>query len=227
MRLASQLENLLTRVRAIPRRRLISYALVLVGVALLSYVAAEYYGMFHAQRQLARQFAEQQEQSAAQQTTHASSAAAPPSSPANGLMRLVIPRINLDAIVVEGSSRRALMRGPGHLETTAYPGDEGNVVITAHRDTFFRHIYELNKDDVIQVQRNGMTYLYQVTGKKIVEPTDLAVAAPTKDARLTLITCYPTYFIGPAPERLVVFSRLLSQADEMQLQKTAAPAPVQ
>jgi len=217
-------KGILERLNRIPRRRLVAYTLVAVGIALLSYVSAEYLEMYAAQRELARQFAEQQERQAARQNAQVNSQAASPTQRANGLMRLSIAKINLDAIVVEGSGRRALLRGPGHLEATAYPGDEGNVVITAHRDTFFRHIYELNKGDVIQVQRNWATYLYEVTGKKVVEPTDLSVAAPSKDARPTLITCYPTYFIGPAPERLVVFSRLRPSTGESTLEKTVPPA---
>jgi sortase A len=89
------------------------------------------------------------------------------------------------------------------------PGEPGNAVITAHRDTFFRHIYELDKGDEIQVRRNGRLFTYQVTGKKVVPPQDLSVIKQTTDSQLTLITCYPTYYIGPAPERLVVFSRLV------------------
>src|SRR5262249_13937678 len=90
----------------------------------------------------------------------------------------------------------------------------GNAVITAHRDTFFRHIFELEKGDEINIQRDGQVYRYEVTGKKVVAPTDLSVIRPTPDAQLTLITCYPTYYIGPAPERLVVFSKLVTPGGE-------------
>jgi sortase A len=126
------------------------------------------------------------------------------------LTRLVIPKINLEAIVVEGTDRQQLIAGPGHITDTAMPGETGNAVITAHRDTFFRHIFELEKGDEITVQRAGRAFRYEVTGKKIVPPTDLSVLRPTPDAQLTLITCYPVYYIGPAPERLVVFSRLVA-----------------
>jgi sortase A len=125
------------------------------------------------------------------------------------LTRLVIPKIDVDAIVVEGASRRELSEGPGHMKETAQPGENGNAVITAHRDTFFRHIYELNKGDQIQVRRSGRSFTYEVTGKKIVMPEDISVIKSTNDPRLTLITCYPTYYIGPAPKRLVVFSKLV------------------
>jgi sortase A len=133
-----------------------------------------------------------------------------PISPDQLLTRLQIPKIQLDAIVVEGASRRELSEGPGHMKETAQPGETGNAVITAHRDTFFRHIYELNKGDQIQVRRSGRSFTYEVTGKKIVMPEDISVIKSTNDPRLTLITCYPTYYIGPAPKRLVVFSKLVN-----------------
>jgi sortase A len=92
------------------------------------------------------------------------------------------------------------------------PGQTGNAVITGHRDTFFRHIYELVKGDKIQVRRAGSVFTYEVTGKKIVMPEDVSVIRQTPDPQLTLITCYPTYYIGPAPKRLVVFSKLVDSS---------------
>src|SRR5450432_741393 len=108
------------------------------------------------------------------------------------------------------------------MKLTAEPGETGNAVITGHRDTFFRHIYELNKGDQIQVRRSGRTFTYEVTGKKIVMPEDVSVIKSTTDAQLTLITCYPTYYIGPAPKRLVVFSKLVES--DGQPMKQAAQA---
>jgi len=140
------------------------------------------------------------------------------------LTRVVIPKINLDAIVVEGASRKELSEGPGHMKQTAAPGEPGNAVITGHRDTFFRHIYELNKGDDIMVRRNGKVFRYEVTGKKIVMPEDVAVLKQTPDAQLTLITCYPTYYIGPAPKRLVVFSKLVESSSDVPAQAMARGA---
>ena len=125
------------------------------------------------------------------------------------LTRIRVPKIGMDAIVVEGASVKELSEGPGHMRETAEPGEAGNAVITGHRDTFFRHIYELTKGDQIQVQRNGRNFTYEVTSQKIVKPEDISLINPTTDSRLTLITCYPTYYIGPAPKRLVVFSKLV------------------
>jgi sortase A len=124
------------------------------------------------------------------------------------LTRLLIPKISLDAIVAEGTSHEQLLKGPGHVEQTALPGERGNSVIAGHRDTFFRHIFELNPGDKIVVQRNGRSFRYEVTGKKIVKPEDTSVISPSTEAELTLLTCYPAHYVGPAPERLAVVARL-------------------
>jgi sortase A len=188
-------------------------ALLIVGAILLVYVSFEYGSMFYQQRQLSAQW-ERQNQPAT---------AAPPKAqdPRDQVTRLSIPSIDLDAIVVEGTSRRQLAIAPGHMTDTPSPGENGNSVITAHRDTFFRHIYELKKGDEIVVRRGGKSFQYLVERKYVVQPTDLGVLRPTTDARLTLITCYPTYYVGPAPERLVVTAKL---ANPGATTATAAPA---
>ncbi len=175
---------------------------MLAGAVLLLYVAVQYGTMYREQRRLTREW-EQQNQAAAVARRQA----------ANGLTKVTIPKIKLDAVVVEGTGRKQLLLGPGHMTDTPAPGEAGNSVITAHRDTFFRHIYELNKGDDIEVRRNGKLFTYEVTGKKIVQPEDLSVLRQSKEKRLTLITCYPTYYIGPAPERLVVFAKLVEQPE--------------
>jgi sortase A len=176
----------------------LSIVLTVVGVFLLGFVGSEYYGMYSEQKRLTQEWEQQNAPTEPGQTRPA----------ADGLTRVEIPKISLEAIVVEGASRKQLKLGPGRIKSSAIPGEVGNSVITAHRDTFFRHIYELTKGDDILIRRNGEVYRYRVTGKKIVDPSDVSVLKPTKDAQLTLITCYPTYFIGPAPERLVIFSKL-------------------
>ena len=108
-------------------------------------------------------------------------------------------------------SHRALTLGPGHLQYSAIPGDVGNSVIAGHRDTFFRHISELKTGDDIYVERRGRQFHYVVTGKRVVQPSDLSVLDSSSEARLTLITCYPVYYIGPAPERLVIVATLAKQ----------------
>ena len=189
---------------------------VIAGAVLLLYVGIQYGTMFTEQQRLEREFAAQNVPAALRQ------ASVPATSAEDMLTRVSAPRIGLDAIVVEGTSRQQLLVGPGHLTGSALPGENGNVVITGHRDTFFRHIYELTKGDEITVERNGETFHYVVTGKKIVEPEDVSVIRPTDEARLTLITCYPTYYIGPAPERLVVFATLVKQEPASPTRVTSA-----
>ncbi len=193
-------------------RRALSPALLVLGIVLVGYVGAQYAHMYAEQRHLAQQWQKQQVQSQKphEQLTPASASKVED----DGLTRLSVPKIGLDSVVVQGTSYKALLVGPGHMTDTPAPGDEGNSVITGHRDTFFRHIHELDKGDTLLVQRDGKIFKYEVTGKKVVEPEDLSVLRPAKDHRLTLITCYPTYYLGPAPKRLVVFSKMIDEAAE-------------
>jgi len=176
-----------------------------IGIVLLLYVGEQYGMMFAEQRRLAHEWERQKNVALSAPQPVATS------GEENNLTRLQIPKINLDAVIVEGTRHRQLAVAPGHMTDTPAPGEAGNAVITGHRDTFFRHIYELQKGDSIIVQRDGKTFNFEVTGKQVVEPDDLSVIRPSEDSRLTLVTCYPTYYIGPAPERLVVFSKLKLQ----------------
>jgi sortase A len=215
-RLTEGTQALQRKLRPYLNRGVVSLLLIAAGVALLGYVAGEYWGMYRSQRRLEAEWE--------RQAAGASKPGRATISPDQMLTRVVIAKIGMDAIVVEGASRKALSAGPGHMKETAMPGETGNAVITAHRDTFFRHIYELVKGDQIQVRRNGRVFTYEVTGKRIVQPDDTSVLKQTSDPQLTLITCYPTYYIGPAPERLVVFSRLVGSSDYGQPGKQAAQA---
>ncbi|PYX80637.1 MAG: hypothetical protein DMG66_02580 [Acidobacteria bacterium] len=181
-----------------PRRQLLSQLFVIAGLGLLTYVLIQYASMYAGQKQLQQRWAQQ----------NSSSPVSTPAASDDGLTRLSIPRISLDAVIVEGISYRKLAIAPGHIPGTPLPGEAGNSVISAHRDTFFRHIYELKKGDDVIVRRLGKVYTFTVTGKKITNPDDVSVMRPTTESQLTLITCYPTYYIGPAPERLVVFAKL-------------------
>ena len=174
--------------------------LISLGILLSAYVGGTYAWMYHEQRSLLHQW----------QVSNASGGDRVPAE-ANALTRILIPKIKLDAVITEGTSHTALTLGPGHLKDSVTPGDVGNSVIAAHRDTFFRHIYELNAGDDIYVERHGKQFHYVVTEKRVVQPTDVSVLDNSSEARLTLITCYPVYFVGPAPERLVIFAKLAKQ----------------
>ncbi len=200
-------------------RRNTATLLVVLGALLLAYVGFEYTQMYWGQKRLEDEWARQQQQQTPQRN---SGSVKPAALKDDGLTRLSIPSISFDAVVVEGTSHHALLLGPGHLEDTPAPGEAGNSVISGHRDTFFRHIHELEKGDKIVVQRNGKEFHYEVTGKHIVDPTDISVLKASKDAELTLITCYPTYYIGPAPERLIVTSKLVDNSAQSSLSPAAA-----
>jgi sortase A len=193
-------------------KKFVSPVFLVLGLALLGYVGSEYYGMHREQQRLRSEWEQQQGQR--------TSAAVKTEQPVDdGLIRLDIPKIELSAIVVDGTTRKQLKNGPGRILGTPLPGEKGNSVISAHRDTFFRHIYELKSGDEINVQRNGQSLRFEVTGKKIVDPDDLSVLRQTDETQLTLITCYPTYYIGPAPQRLVVFSKLVESGKALAEQR--------
>ena len=120
------------------------------------------------------------------------------------IAELSIPRIHLSTVVLQGSDDRTLMHAPGHLESTALPGHEGNVVIAGHRDTFFRPLRHIKKGDEIVLHTPQARFQYRVTSLRVVHPQDLSVLEPTDESVLTLITCYPFWVLGPAPDRFVV-----------------------
>lgn len=183
-------------------RRLGSLILLCIGVLLFAYVGGNYVLMYAKQRSLMRQWESQN-----------SRPLFPASAPTeNRLTRLSIPKVDLDVVILEGTSNETLALGPGHLTNSAFPGEPGNSVIAAHRDTFFRRVDELKQGDDVYVQRDGRRYHYVVTTKRVVVPTDLTVLNNTGGSQLTMITCYPIHFIGPAPERLVVFAKLAKVA---------------
>ena len=132
---------------------------------------------------------------------------------ANSLTKISIPRIQLEDVVLEGASSHSLLLGPAHLADTAEPGASGNVVIAGHRDTFFRHVHSLRYGDDIYIVRGGKRFHYVVRSRRIVEPTNLSVLRQTNDGELTLITCYPTHAIGPAPQRLIIVAKLIREPD--------------
>jgi LPXTG-site transpeptidase (sortase) family protein len=112
--------------------------------------------------------------------------------------------VQLSVVVLHGSDPRTLRRGPGHLEGTALPGESGNAVIAGHRDTFFRPLRDVRRgDDVFVTTPLGRLH-YRVTSLRVVHPRDLRVLRPTRQATLTLITCYPFWVLGDAPDRYVV-----------------------
>jgi sortase A len=117
---------------------------------------------------------------------------------------LTIPSIHLEAPIFEGTSELALNRGIGRIEGTADVGAAGNLGLAGHRDGFFRPLKDVSVGDAIVVESLDGTMRYRITELRVVEPTDVQVLAPTESHTLTLVTCYPFYFIGEAPQRYIV-----------------------
>ena len=118
--------------------------------------------------------------------------------------RIEIPRLDLSAIVFEGTSDGTLARGVGHLMGSAGPGEHGNLVLAGHRDTFFRDLRGIRKGDEVTITAPGGEFQYQVESTAIVQPDQTEVLKSDGGATLTLITCYPFRYVGNAPERFVV-----------------------
>lgn len=127
--------------------------------------------------------------------------------PQGPLGRLEVPRLKLSAVVEEGVGEDILAVSVGHVPGTALPGSAGNAAFAAHRDTFFRPLKDLRMHDEISYTTSKGTYRYRVEGWKIVDPSRVDVLRPDGRPRLTLITCYPFYFVGHAPKRFVVEAR--------------------
>lgn len=120
------------------------------------------------------------------------------------LGRMEIPRLGMSMIVAEGTGEATLRRAGGHIAGTALPGHPGNIGIAGHRDTLFRPLRNIRQDDVITVTTLQGEYQYRVVSTKIVSPTDVTVLTSDRQEILTLVTCYPFYFVGPAPDRFIV-----------------------
>ena len=117
---------------------------------------------------------------------------------------LRIPKIRLEVAVLPGTDDRTLDRGAGHIEDTALPGAPGNSGIAGHRDGFFRGLKDIGAGDVIELDTLAGKQVFRVERTWIVEPEDVSVLDPTPAESLTLVTCYPFYFIGSAPQRFIV-----------------------
>ncbi len=170
------------------------------------------------------------------------------SRPSEGslLGRVEIGRLNLAAMVREGVDAKTLSMAVGHVPTTALPGQAGNFAIAAHRDTLFRALKDIKKSDLVKFESASGTYTYEVVSTKIVKPSDVSVLQPDgglspataassggseaeNNKLLTMITCYPFYYVGAAPKRFIVQARLLRTDSASTLSASEAakeePAP--
>jgi sortase A len=127
-------------------------------------------------------------------------------SPAVAVLR--IPRIALEVPVLPGTDELTLNRAVGLIEGTALPGDDGNVGIAGHRDGFFRGLKDVRQGDTVEVATQEETLTYVIDGISVVDPNDVSVLASREQPSLTLVTCYPFYWVGSAPKRYIVKASL-------------------
>jgi LPXTG-site transpeptidase (sortase) family protein len=133
-----------------------------------------------------------------------------------------IPRIGLETIVVQGESSRILHRAVGHLVETAMPGEPGNVALAGHRDGFFRPLKDIRVGDAISFNTLDGEFVYRVESTEVVWPSDVQVLKATRENTLTLVTCYPFYYVGSAPKRFIVRARQIAW---LPLESPVAEAP--
>ena len=115
-----------------------------------------------------------------------------------------IRRINVEAPILQGTSDWALNRGVGHIEDTAALGEPGNAGLAGHRDGFFRALKDVREGDTLELETIGDVTTYRVERAWVVTPDDVSVLDQTSLPSLTLVTCYPFYFVGSAPQRYIV-----------------------
>jgi sortase A len=138
-----------------------------------------------------------------------------------------IARLGLTAVIVQGASSDILQRAVGHVTETALPGESGNVVLAAHRDTFFRPLKGIRVGDEISVRTLTGDFAYVVVSTAVVAPDAIEVLRPTREPTLTLVTCFPFAYLGSAPNRFIVRARevdVRTRARKIASAWTARPA---
>jgi LPXTG-site transpeptidase (sortase) family protein len=192
----------------VPRR--IAAALVLFGAALCLVAAGRYAEGWYRRDQLRQQW-EALEASAdiAAARSAVEVVRDGPASVGSPVARLRIARIALDEVVIEGVGASELNAAPGHLPGSALPGYRGNAIISAHRDRHFDRLGELQTGDTIETDTRQQHNRWIVVQRRVIDehsPALFATSAPT----LTLTTCWPIRYMGPAPDRLIVTARLIA-----------------
>ena len=206
-------------VRKEPIRRILKWsqrALFACAILLLGYCAFALADAWLFQRRESRDLDRllSERRAASQVTPQPVSVISPkvaPAAVAGSLIgRIEIPRLLLSVVVVEGDDRTSLRRAVGHIPGTALPGEAGNVGLAGHRDTFFRPLKDVKIKDEIQISTVKGNFRYEVVSLRIVDPENVGVLAPSGENVLTLVTCYPFYFVGPAPKRWIVRAKQVS-----------------
>ena len=136
--------------------------------------------------------------------------------------RISVPRLHLKAMIEEGDDDATLSHAVGHIPGSAMPGSAGNVAMAGHRDSFFRGFADIQRNDEIDVETLHGSFRYRVDELSVVDPANTSVLSPTSTNTLTLITCYPFHYIGPAPRRFIVRARQISAGPSRNARKSVA-----
>ena len=217
--------------------------LLIVGLLLLSfYVAARIHGVVSSRAELSRFW------QARETVSRAETGGAPPQDGANPDFRLwsakrieaykqslssaaplplavlSIRAINLEVPVLEGSDDFTLNRAVGHIDGTPKPGQNGNVGIAGHRDGFFRRLKDLQVGDVMELITQKGSARYVVDEILIVFPKDVSVLHSRSKTSLTLVTCYPFYYVGSAPQRYIVHASIANPVDRPRARQQSSSA---
>ena len=120
------------------------------------------------------------------------------------LALMMIPSLDIEVPVYNGADDFNLNRGVGRIKGTAWIDASGNLGIAGHRDGFFRGLKDIEEGESIELQTARGSVVYAVTSIMIVDPDEVSVLAPTQEQTLTLVTCYPFYYVGHAPKRYIV-----------------------
>ncbi|MEO8678250.1 MAG: class D sortase [Vicinamibacterales bacterium] len=184
--------------------------LAAAGLLALGYVAYDYLAMRLYQQAQHQRFEARRH---AARMTPAALAVPKVTMAADGdaIGEIQILRLGLTAMVIQGDSSANLRRGVGHLAETAWPGEEGNVVLAGHRDALFRPLKDVQAGDAITVKTLSGDFEYLVESTSVVPPSAIEVLEPTGGRTLTLITCFPFSYVGAAPNRFIVRARLNAQ----------------
>jgi sortase A len=196
------------------RGRVIGSVLVCAGAALLAFGAGRY-ALGAWQQQEARRAWNESEARAvvalARRMVTSDGLRPAPVVPGAPVARLVIPRLRMDEIVMEGVDEFSLNAGPGHLPGSAFPGEPGNAIVSAHRDRHFARLGAISVGDTVITESGTHQTRWVVLSKRVVAADEPALFR-TSDATLTLTTCWPIRYFGTAPERLIVVAKPIQAA---------------
>jgi sortase A len=194
------------------------FVFLAAGTAGVGYVAYRWFDAYWYQRATTSQF-----ETLRTEVPAPHNAEEAPVSLGDVIGEIDVPRLGLKATVVQGDSESLLRRAVGHLPDTALPGYAGNVALAGHRDGLFRPLRDVRPGDAILLRTRERQIEYEVEWTAVVPPSDTQVIEPTRERVLTLVTCFPFYYVGAAPKRFIVRAREVPKGAYTELPAEAAP----